>query len=118
MRIVVTGFRRWRTPRTVFEMLDEWTEWPYEKNLVAFGDAQGADAYAKAWCEARNVPFREFEANWKDLGKRAGNVRNSYMIDTIRPDVVLAFLHPECKGTRHCVQYAVEHGYQVLRIWA
>lgn len=118
MRIVVTGFRRWRNPRAVFELLDEWVEWPYgdRKNLVGFGDATGADAYAKAYCISRGIPFREFPANWS-IGNKAGPIRNKFMIDTIRPDVVLAFLHPDSRGTQQCVQYAVEHGYKVIRVW-
>lgn len=115
MRIVVTGWRYWRTPETVERVLS-WHATP--QDFVGVGDATGADAFTRRWCEGHGVPFREFVANWKDLGKSAGNVRNMYMIDTIRPDLVLAFLHPECRGTFHCVQYAVEHGYEVLRIWA
>jgi hypothetical protein len=39
------------------------------------------------------------------------------MIDTIKPHLVLAFLHPKSKGTVQCWEYAKSQGYKVLEIW-
>lgn len=117
MKIVVTGYRKWSTARSVFEIMDHWLEWPYEKNVVATGACPtGADAYAKALCVARGVPLVEFHAMWSN-GKKAGPERNALMIDIMKPDLVLAFLHPESKGTVQCVRYARTAGYKVLEIW-
>lgn len=40
------------------------------------------------------------------------------MIDTEKPDLVLAFLHPASKGTVQCVRYARSKGIEVKEVWA
>lgn len=117
MKIVVTGYRKWSTARSVFEVLENWLEYPYPKNLIATGACPtGADAYAKALCISRGVPLVEFHAMWSN-GKSAGPDRNKLMIDTVQPDLVLAFLNPLSRGTKQCAKYAQDQGYKVFEVW-
>lgn len=119
MRIVVTGYHLWSVARSVFEVMDNWLEWPYEKNTVATGACPtGADAYAKALCRSRGITLVEYPAPPEKTSLKAAKLfRNQYMIDHFRPDLVLAFMHPLCRGTRHCAEYARQQGIKVLETW-
>src|SRR5579863_9919802 len=46
---------------------------------VISGGAQGVDTVGVNWAVANKVPFRYFYADWKNLGKAAGPIRNSQM---------------------------------------
>jgi len=117
VRIVVTGYRHWSVARTVFEVMDNWLEWPYHKNVVATGGCPtGADAYASWLARNRGVPLVTYRADWR-LGNKAGPLRNKHMIDHFQPALVLAFLHPKSRGTVQCWEYAKSQGYKVLEIW-
>lgn len=51
------------------------------------------------------------QANWKDLGKSAGPVRNQHMINL--GDILLAFPLGESKGTWDCIRRGVTKGIAV-----
>jgi YspA, cpYpsA-related SLOG family len=118
LKIVVTAYRYWQSVDAIVRTLDHVASensWQVEMGV---GDCPtGGDVVAQAWAVTRQVPYRLFLANWEDLGKRAGIVRNEYMIDTIRPDLVVAFLNPRSRGALHCRNYAREHGYDVFEVW-
>lgn len=119
MRFVITGYRDWSVARSVFEVMDEWIKPPYMNHVVAQGGCPtGADAMARAFCQEQGIPMVTFHANWDTpMGKRFGPFRNQVMIDIMRPELVLAFLHPLSKGTVGCVAYAEAKGYKVLPTW-
>lgn len=119
MRLVVTGYRHWQSVDAVIRTLDHVLATQDPRSLfVGVGDCPtGGDVITRVWATMRQVPFREFFANWDALGKRAGMVRNEFMIDTIRPDLVIAFLNPKSKGALGCRNYAREHGYEVFEVW-
>lgn len=118
MRIVVTGYRHWFSASAVVRTLTHVAEGASWKVALGVGDCPtGADYIAAAWADLCGIPYRTFCANWKDLGKRAGMVRNEFMIDTMRPDPVVAFLNPRSVGTLHCRNYARQHGYDVFEVW-
>lgn len=86
---------------------------------VVVGDCPtGVDRFVVLWCRQRRVAYRVYSANWSAFGSAAGPKRNREMIDTERPDKVLAFLHPASKGAMGCARYARKQGYQVEEIWA
>lgn len=117
---MVTGWRYWAALDSVWRVLNHVREKaPFPDITLGVGDCpSGADLYAFQWAKAYGVSCRRFEANWKDLRKRAGMVRNQFMIDSMQPDLVVAFLHPECRGTVHCRDYARACGYKVFEVWA
>ena len=65
--------------------------------VVIAGGAHGADRCAADWARAQlpstdfPVVLDEMPADWDQLGKRAGYVRNVRMLDEGKPDVVFAF---------------------------
>lgn len=134
MRIVVTGFRNWRSRPEVWAQLAHW-DWISGYRLeVAVGDCPtGADEYTRQWvrqagrqdlCRVfcagpdRNPDLpASYVSSWGTDGKAAGPTRNKAMIDTWQPLVVLAFLHPDSKGAVGCAEYARLQGIQVIEHW-
>lgn len=74
-------------------------------NLIVTGGATGVDSQAKLFALETGIPYCEFPALWGKLGAEAGPFRNQYMLEFIKPDMVLAF--PGGKGTEDCVKKAV-----------
>lgn len=125
MKVVATGYREWGSADSVFRVLDEVFKEPqrgFNYNILACGDCpDGADAYIKYWATRLHpelVMFLEFEAHWTDLGNRAGPVRNNAMLSMIRPDLVVAFLHPKSRGAKGCHDEAVRRHIPVFPVWA
>lgn len=82
-------------------------------DVVIQGGAFGADRMAQEWAAANSVPFVTYPANWK-LGRKAGPIRNEFMLRDSRPDLVVAF--PGGRGTADMVGRAKEAGIRVIEI--
>lgn len=97
-------------------------KWKAPFTLIS-GGAKGADSVAHYW--AYNSPsheppgeavkfgiptfdFLEFKADWDGLGRRAGFVRNTQMLEEGKPNLVIAFAHDfeNSKGTRMMIDIA------------
>lgn len=108
MRILVTGSR-------------EWTDYTAIKNAIVAhgatfiieGGAAGADTYAKLAAKELGLPFETFDADWTRYRKAAGPIRNQRMLDEGKPDLVLAFPLPGCRGTWDMVRRAKKAGVEV-----
>lgn len=79
---------------------------------VLDGAAPGADSLASRWAKENGFPLMEMPANWDFYDKRAGPVRNQWMLDYGRPDAVVAF--PGGNGTADMVRRATEAG---IKVW-
>lgn len=135
MRIVVTGFRGWLNAAVIDYDLDHWNWISGHRLEVAVGDCpDGADEAVRQWiltnrrqdscavfCAGDPNLVGEFRtakaSDWDLDGKIAGPKRNKAMVDSWRPLVVLAYLHPDSKGTVHCASYARQQGIQVIERW-
>lgn len=77
------------------------------------GDALGADQMAaRAWSAWQRGPIVAYPANWSDLGKRAGHVRNGILVAHM-PDLVLAFHLKNSPGTADAIAQAKAAGLKV-----
>lgn len=68
---------------------------------VVHGDAKGADAWARAWCELTGTPQKPYPADWKNVPD-AGMARNQQMVDEAGIQLLIAF--PGGSGTNDMVQ--------------
>lgn len=109
MRVIVCGGRDYWDARTVYRTLDN-----LGVTEVAQGGASGADALAFWWARKREVECQTFKAEWKVYGKAAGPRRNAQMLETFRPDAVVAF--DGGSGTADMVRKATEAGVRVIRV--
>lgn len=73
-------------------------------DCLIHGGAKGADYLAGAWATNEGIPIMEFPANWQVYRKRAGPMRNAWMLKFGRPDLVVAF--PGGRGTMNMVEQA------------
>ncbi|MEU4066695.1 hypothetical protein AB0F25_30655 [Streptomyces wedmorensis] len=125
-RVVGTGSREWPDNEALHRVFDE-LFLAVGRLYVAQGGARGADKAMNAWClraHARFGPSRiakkTFPAQWNRSGGRgafdrtAGYNRNRLMVDTVKPDLVLAFIHAKSGGSTQCAQYAIDEGYEVI----
>lgn len=75
---------------------------------IVSGGARGVDTWAAEWASAFGVPVAEFPADWDNLGKGAGFIRNRKIVD-YATDVV-AFHYGDSKGTAHTIELARKAG--------
>lgn len=86
-------------------------------DLIIHGDCPtGVDFWAEILCEIHGWPQIPMPARWRDLGKKAGFIRNNEMVSVCE----ILFLHGhelvclgfprglEWSGTRHCMQAAAK----------
>jgi len=108
-QVIVTGSRLWPSRTTLCEVLDE-----HDPELVIHGNARGADQFAHEWAVRNERQIHAFPAKWTTTpGKRAGHIRNGLMLDSYPGTLVLAFPYGEAKGTRNCIEQAVERFHEV-----
>lgn len=107
MKLLTCGDRNW----TDRETIQVWIEY-FKKNHspleTIHGGAPGADTIAGEIAQWLAVRVRSFQAEWSKYGRAAGPIRNRYMLDTTRPDAVLAFHNDlaRSKGTKHMYDLA------------
>jgi hypothetical protein len=109
LRILVCGDRNWSDGARIKQVLEEMTK---GRNVTIIdGAAKGADSLASEAAVELGLENERYPAAWKQLGKRAGPIRNQEMLDS-GIDMLLAF-HPnldESKGTRDMVKRAKKAG--------
>src|SRR5690606_14519127 len=114
LRVLVTGDRSYAHPERVRQAIGMLPE----RSVVIHGAATGADTQAGQAARDRGLEVQEFPADWKRLGRSAGQVRNRRMFDATQPDLVIAFHDDlsQSRGTRGMVDYALSRGAEVYLI--
>ena len=95
-QLAVTGGRNFNNREKVYQTLDAVNR-KRPITLLIHGAARGADSLSGSWAKSRQIPVREFHAEWDKFGKSAGHRRNRKMLDEGKPDGVVAF--PGGRGT-------------------
>jgi len=87
MRILVTGDRHWKDRTLVFYVLDQ-IHALTPITLIIEGGCRGADTYAGEWADSHSetVSKQVYDAKWNELGRSAGPIRNSEMLNKGRPE--------------------------------
>lgn len=101
MKVLVTGSRLWTDVGAVVRALEE-----SGATHVAHGGARGADAAAGVAAARLCLTETIYRADWNLYGKSAGPIRNAAMLEDFQPDLVLAFLSGESRGTWDCIRKA------------
>lgn len=99
MRVVVTGGREYADAATVDREMQKIMRSANGRKIVFInGGAPGLDTLVKDWCAEHGVPCITMFAPWKShYAKRAGTVRNQWMIDFGLPTYGVVF--PGGRGT-------------------
>lgn len=82
---------------------------------IIHGAARGADTMAGDYGYASKIPVRTFPADWDQYGKRAGPIRNHQMLAE-KPDLVVGFIGPNSRGTKHMLDIAKKAGIKVHEV--
>ncbi len=89
---------------------------PLDENqpiTIISGEAGGADMLAKQYAEECGWNYEGYPADWNTYGKRAGPIRNNEMLVKGKPDLVVAFLAPNSRGTKHMISISEKAGVTV-----
>jgi hypothetical protein len=107
VKVVVCGSRDWTDAAAIADRLDK-LPWPF----IIEGGAEGADNIAGNYAVRRGLPHATVPANWLRYGKRAGHLRNGWMLD-LQPDLVIAFQRNGSRGTQNTIDEARRRGIPV-----
>jgi hypothetical protein len=110
MKVLVCGGREYDDWSSVKEVLDDYHS-RYGITLVIQGGARGADFLGRVWAVEHDIEFKEFPADWKTNGRRAGPIRNALMLNEGNPDLVVAFSGG--RGTKDMLDKATNKGVKV-----
>ena len=121
MIILVTGDRNWADYRMIRNALAAYVlsipdEYPSTFIRVVHGAARGADRLAGYAAKSIGADLVEYPADWAKYGHAAGLIRNQFMLDSEKVDLVLAF-HDDLensKGTKDMVNRALKAGIKVI----
>jgi hypothetical protein len=110
MRLIVTGGRDYGDKSCVFWHLERASDY-YGDIVVIQGGARGADAHAREWASRSGHMCLTYDAPWLFARDEAGKIRNRWMLDDSRAEIVLAF--PGGYGTAHMTRICAEAGLPV-----
>lgn len=128
IRIIVAGGRdfddytmlRSTIHNLLFALIDRYDD--LEKSNIRFisGSARGADSLGEKYANNYGYNLSRFPADWDNLGKSAGYIRNKQMaefaIDDNSIGILLAFWDGKSKGTKHMIDLAKKNDLEVIII--
>lgn len=120
-KILVTGDRYWTDREAVRQaLLQAWRDLGATKDILLIqGECPhgGADLIAKELWESAGFPVKSMPAETDpETGRFLGPERNARMVAE-GPDICLAFLTPESRGTKNCVRLAELAKIPVKKHW-
>ena len=101
MRVLICGSRH----MTDYHFLNDVLQKLNITHIIQ-GGAAGADTLAEVYAIKNNITFTRFDADWKTYGRAAGPIRNKKMLVEGEPDLVVAFLAQDSRGTRNMIDQA------------
>ena len=82
---------------------------------IISGGANGADKLGEFFAKENNIDIHIFYPNWTKYGKRAGFIRNQYIIESCTH--VIAFWDGESKGTKSSIDLAIKNNKKIKIIY-
>lgn len=115
IKVLITGSRKWSNKRTISDAINFYTNNTDNPICIIQGECPygGADKLAKDYALEQCIPVISVPADWNKYGNRAGPIRNKFMVDYFRPNIVLAFPLGDSRGTIHCMKYAAQNNILV-----
>lgn len=109
MRVLITGSRTWEDHAAI---VAELARLQSADVVIHGGCPTGADAITHEHAMDLGLPVEVYRADWKTHGRAAGPIRNREMVAT-KPDLVIAFVTGESRGTKDCIRAAEAAGLPV-----
>lgn len=108
MRTIIAGSRNIGDYNILLEAI---TESGFNITAVISGTARGVDRLGERYAEENNIILEKYPAEWNNLGKRAGYVRNIKMAENA--DALIALWDGYSKGTGHMIDIANNHNLKI-----
>ena len=109
--VAVVGSRGFTDARFLGQTLEDLRlESPF--NTLISGGARGADRLGESWARVNDLSLVVFPAEWDRHGKRAGYIRNHWIVTAA--SVVVAFWDGQSPGTKHTIEIAKTMGKPVI----
>jgi hypothetical protein len=112
MKVIIAGGRDYFLTPADYSVLDL-LHTQYSFTEVIHGNAQGADQGGKQWAMRRGLCLKAFEADWANLSRRAGPLRNTAMIGYATGAAML-IVFPGGRGTADITRKAHAAGLCVI----
>ena len=104
IRVIIAGGRDFKGNESFMLKLDAQLKHLPEEVQIVSGCAKGADTFGEEYAESRGLSVAKFPADWKNLGRKAGPLRNIQMAEYA--DAVIAFWDGQSRGTFHMMTEA------------
>ena len=82
-------------------------------STIIEGEARGADTLARRYGERHGINIEKYPADWELYGRRAGPIRNGRMLKEGTPELVVAFLAKDSRGTQNMIDQSRKAGIEV-----
>lgn len=103
MKVIIAGSRIFNSP-TILDLIIPGSE--YHITEIVCGMARGIDMLGYNYGMKNNIPVKEFPANWKRFGKKAGHIRNWEMGEYA--DSAIIIWDGESRGTQSMIHVMKE----------
>lgn len=113
IRVLCCGGRDFTDQNFVNARLDQLRE-KYGDFAIVHGGARGADTCWDFYGRTKGLPVAVVNANWSFYDKKAGPVRNRWMLELFQPNMVVAF--PGGAGTRDMISISKLAGVVVWEL--
>jgi hypothetical protein len=101
MILAVVGSRTFSDYKLLDETLTRFHQVNPITEIVS-GGARGADSLAERWANENNIPVKVYPAEWEKYGRRAGMIRNRYIISN--SEYCFAFWDGFSHGTKNDIE--------------
>lgn len=110
MKVIIAGSRSFDDYELLCKYCDKVLSAQSDVEIVS-GRARGADRLGENYAYERQYKTTYFPADWDNLGKKAGYVRNEEMAKYA--DALIAFWDGKSKGTKHMIDLAEKHNLKI-----
>jgi hypothetical protein len=102
-RLLVTGSRGISDKEFVFKCIEK-VYHKYKFKNILIGDSQGIDQAVKQYADDHEFELKTFKANWNIYGQKAGEIRNTKMVEQLEiDDKGIAIWDGKSKDTLDCI---------------
>ena len=108
-RVIIAGSRDFEDYQLLKSKADKYLSNVKDDVTVVCGLARGADTLGEKYARERKYEVAYYPADWTNLGKAAGYVRNEQMAKNA--DALIAFWDGKSVGTAHMITLA--HKYKL-----
>ena len=110
-RVIVSGSRGFNNYSLLKSVLDNLVSLVDDQIVILSGKSRGADSLGEVYASRNNIRVISYPADWNNLGKSAGFIRNVEMARNA--DALVAFWDGESRGTAHMISEANRFGLRV-----